>query len=64
MTMLAAILALLPVTLAVGEESAMQKPLAMAIVSGVLVQVPLIVMMFPVLLLLPTTDINEASRMA
>jgi len=47
MTTLAALLALLP--LAVGHGSAMQQPLAVAIISGLLVQVPLVVVVMPLL---------------
>ncbi len=47
MTTLAALLALLP--LAVGHGSAMQQPLAVAIISGLLVQVPLVVIVMPLL---------------
>jgi len=49
MTTLAAILALLPLALALGQGAAMQQPLAVAITCGLLVQVPLVVVVMPVL---------------
>ncbi|MGD8843328.1 MAG: efflux RND transporter permease subunit [Gammaproteobacteria bacterium] len=49
MTTLAAILALLPLALALGQGAAMQQPLGVAIISGLLVQVPLVVIVMPVL---------------
>jgi multidrug efflux pump subunit AcrB len=49
MTTLAAILALLPLALALGQGSQMQQPLAVAIISGLLVQVPLVTMVMPLL---------------
>ncbi len=48
MTTLAAILALLPLAFAWGEGAAMQQPLAVAIVSGLLVQLPLVLLVMPV----------------
>jgi len=48
MTTLAAVLALLPLALGWGQGSAMQQPLAVAIISGLLVQVPLVVLAMPV----------------
>jgi hypothetical protein len=42
MTTLAAILALLPFALGIGQGSAMLKPLAIAIVSGLVFQLPLV----------------------
>jgi len=50
MTTLAAILAMLPLALGLGEGAAMLKPMAIAIVSGLLVQFPLAVIVFPVFL--------------
>jgi multidrug efflux pump subunit AcrB len=49
MTTLAAILALVPLALAVGEGAGMQQPLAVAIIAGLLVQVPLVVIVMPLL---------------
>jgi len=49
MTTLAAILALLPLALGLGQGSAMQQPLAVAIISGLLVQVPLVIIVMPTL---------------
>ncbi len=47
MTTLAAIFALLPLALAMGQGSQMQQPLAVAIISGLLVQTPLVTMVMP-----------------
>ena len=49
MTTLAAILTLLPLAFAFGKGSEMQQPLAIAIVSGLLVQLPLVLLVMPVL---------------
>jgi len=49
MTTLAMILALLPLAFALGQGSAMQQPLAIAIISGLLVQLPLVLIAMPVL---------------
>ena len=50
MTTLAAILALLPLALAIGQGSAMQQPLAVTIIAGLLVQMPLVLLVLPALL--------------
>jgi multidrug efflux pump subunit AcrB len=47
MTTLAAILALLPLALGLGQGSAMQQPLATAIISGLIVQMPLVLIVMP-----------------
>jgi multidrug efflux pump subunit AcrB len=49
MTTLAAILALLPLVLGIGQGSDMQKPLAVAIISGLIIQIPLVLVVMPVL---------------
>jgi multidrug efflux pump subunit AcrB len=51
MSTLAAMLSLLPLALALalGGGSQMQQPLAVAIISGLLVQVPLVLLLMPVL---------------
>ena len=49
MTTLAAIFALMPLALAMGQGSQMQQPLAVAIISGLLVQIPLVTMAMPLL---------------
>jgi len=49
MTTLAAIFALMPLAFAMGQGSQMQQPLAVAIISGLLVQVPLVTMVMPLL---------------
>lgn len=48
MTTIAAILALLPLALAMGQGAAMQQPLAVAIIAGLTVQIPLVLMVMPV----------------
>jgi multidrug efflux pump subunit AcrB len=49
MTTLAAILTLLPLAFAIGQGSEMQQPLAVAIISGLIVQLPLVLCVMPVL---------------
>jgi CzcA family heavy metal efflux pump len=49
MTTFAAILALLPLALALGDGAAMQQPLAVAIISGLAVQMPLVLLLLPVM---------------
>jgi CzcA family heavy metal efflux pump len=49
MTILAAILALLPLALGIGQGAAMQQPLAVAIISGLIVQLPLVLIVMPVI---------------
>jgi multidrug efflux pump subunit AcrB len=51
MSTLAAILALLPLALGLGQGAAMQQPLAIAIISGLCVQLPLVLVVLPVLLI-------------
>jgi multidrug efflux pump subunit AcrB len=41
---------LLPLAFALGQGSAMQQPLAVAIISGLIVQLPLVLLLLPVLL--------------
>ena len=50
MTTLAAILALLPLAYGVGEGSGLLQPLAVSIISGLLVQLPLVLILLPMLL--------------
>jgi len=52
MTSLAAILALMPLALAIGEGSAMLQPMAIAIIFGLIAQLPLVLLVLPVLLFL------------
>jgi len=52
MTTFAAILALMPLALGIGQGAAMQQPLATAIVSGLVAQLPLVLIVLPALLLL------------
>ena len=49
MTTIAAILALLPVALGLGQGSAMLQPLAIAIISGLVAQMPLVLLAMPVI---------------
>jgi multidrug efflux pump subunit AcrB len=48
MTTIAAILALLPISFALGQGSAMLQPLAITIISGLMVQIPLVLWIMPV----------------
>ena len=49
MTTLAAILTLMPLALAIGRGSQMQQPLAIAIISGLIVALPLVLLVMPVI---------------
>lgn len=49
MTTVATILTLLPLALALGHGSEMHQPLAIAIISGLIVQVPLVLLVMPIL---------------
>jgi CzcA family heavy metal efflux pump len=62
MTTFAAILALLPLALGVGQGSSMLKPLAIAIISGLALQLPLVLVAFPCLLALFGHRSRTASR--
>ncbi|HKK13248.1 MAG TPA: efflux RND transporter permease subunit, partial [Gammaproteobacteria bacterium] len=48
MSALAFMLALLPLALGLGQGSAMQRPLAIAIIAGLMVQIPLVLLVLPV----------------
>jgi len=50
MTTLAAILTLMPLALAIGQGSGMQQPLAIAIISGLIAEFPLVLLAVPVLI--------------
>jgi len=50
MTTLAAAFALLPLALGIGQVAAMQRPLAIAIISALAVQLPMVLITLPVLL--------------
>ncbi len=52
MSSLAAILALLPLAMGIGQGSGMLQPLAIAIIAGLVVQLPLVLLVFPALLAL------------
>lgn len=56
MTTLAAILALLPLALDLGHSAGMLRPLAIAIITGLAVQLPLILLLLPMLLTLFRLD--------
>lgn len=64
MTTFAAVLALLPLAFAWGEGAAMQQPLAVAIVSGLLVQLPLVLLAMPVVFLTLTRFSGGVRRLA
>jgi CzcA family heavy metal efflux pump len=49
MTTLAAVLALLPLALSFGQGAGLQQPLAIAIISGLVVQLPLVLIAMPVM---------------
>ena len=52
MTTIAAILALIALALGIGQGAAMLQPLAIAIIVGLLVQLPLVLIVLPALLVL------------
>jgi multidrug efflux pump subunit AcrB len=52
MTTVAAILALLPLALGIGQGSGMLQPLAIAITVGLIAQLPLVLVILPALLAL------------
>src|SRR5439155_23776371 len=52
MTTFAAILALLPLALGIGQGSAMQQPLAIAIIAGLIFSLPLVLIVLPTLLVM------------
>jgi CzcA family heavy metal efflux pump len=54
MTTLSTILALLPLALGIGRGSAMQQPLAIAIISGLVPKLPLVLIVLPIMLTLQT----------
>jgi len=49
MTTLAAILALLPLAIGLGQGARMKQPLAISIISGLMVQLPLVLLVMPVI---------------
>jgi multidrug efflux pump subunit AcrB len=52
MTTVAAILALLPLAMNLGQGAGMLQPLAIAIITGLIVQLPLVLIVLPALLVL------------
>jgi multidrug efflux pump subunit AcrB len=64
MTTVAAILALLPLALSLGQGAGMLQPLAIAIITGLIVQLPLVLILLPALLALFGLDRNVATSSA
>jgi len=62
MTTLAFVFALVPLALGLGQGSAMQRPLAIAIISGLLLQMPLVLLMLPVVYRLLMTARTRRTR--
>jgi multidrug efflux pump subunit AcrB len=62
MTTLAAILTLMPLALAIGQGSQFQQPLAISIIAGLLLQLPLVLLAMPVLIGLTLTRQEKKSR--
>jgi CzcA family heavy metal efflux pump len=61
MTTVAAVLALLPLALGIGRGSAMQQPLAIAIICGLVGHLPLVLIVLPVLLPRPEARSSSVS---
>lgn len=61
MTTIAAVLALLPLALGIGQGSAMQQPLAIAIICGLVAHLPLVLIVLPVLLPRPVARSAESA---
>jgi multidrug efflux pump subunit AcrB len=61
MTSLIAILALSPLALGIGTGSAMQQPLAIAIISGLIAAVPIVLILMPAIYLLLARVPREAA---
>ena len=57
-----AILALLPLALGLGEGSAMQKPLAIAIIAGLIAGAPLVLLVLPAVFALLSGGGRQAGR--
>ncbi len=64
MTTLAAILTLTPLALAIGQGSAIQQPLAIAIIAGLLLQFPAVLLAMPVLIGLTVRKPKQAPAAA
>ena len=66
MTAFAAILALLPLALGIGHGAAMQQPLAIAIIAGLIFSLPLVLIVLPALLAIfgpkPTTAVSDVNN--
>jgi multidrug efflux pump subunit AcrB len=60
MTTIAAILTLLPLAFGIGQGSEMQQPLAVAIISGLAVQLPLVLLAMPALFVLLRPKAQDA----
>jgi multidrug efflux pump subunit AcrB len=61
MTTLATILTLLPLALAIGPGAAVQQPLALSIIAGLLLQFPTVLLAMPVVLSLTTPAESRAA---
>ena len=61
MPALIAILVLLPLTLGLGQGAELQKPLAVAIISGLIAGVPMVLLLLP--LVLRALSTNRARRL-
>jgi multidrug efflux pump subunit AcrB len=61
MTSLIAILALAPLALGIGTGSAMQQPLAIAIIAGLIAAVPIVLILMPAVYLLLARAPREAA---
>jgi multidrug efflux pump subunit AcrB len=64
MTALAAIFALLPLAIGIGQGSAMLQPLAVAIIGGLVVTVPAVLFLLPVLIRLLAGKTRSSSTLA
>lgn len=63
MTTLAAVFALLPLALGIGQGVAMQQPLVIAIISGLAVQLPVVLIVLPALLVMLRTHRSADSSL-
>ncbi|MGI8889890.1 MAG: efflux RND transporter permease subunit [Chthoniobacterales bacterium] len=64
MTTFAAILALMPLALGIGQGSAMQQPSAIAIIAGLVAQLPLVLIVLPGALFLLKVGRGQSSARA
>jgi len=59
MTALGAIIALMPLTLALGSGAQLHQPLAIAVTGGFIIGLPILVFVFPILLKFSYRNWNE-----